>query len=101
MMGYCAQYIDEYSGLKQSGILSPLFYNIYVDDLMKKLSCEKLGCTIGGIYNYGTIFFADDIVLLNASERKMQKMIDICYKFGNKYCITLNPAKKLDICQYM
>ena len=50
------------SGLKQCGILSPLFYNIYVDDLTKQLSCEKLGCTIGGIYS-GTIFYADEIVL--------------------------------------
>ena len=59
-MGYCMQYIDINSGLKQGGILSPLFY-VYVDDLMKQLSCEKLGCTIGGI-NYGTIFYAGDIV---------------------------------------
>ena len=54
---------------------------------MKQLSCEKLG------YYYGTIFYADDIVLLGASARKMQKMIDICYKYGNKYGMTLNPAK--------
>ena len=83
MMGYCTQYIYLYSALKQSVILSPLFYNVYIDDLMKQLSCEKLGCTIGGIY-YGTLFYADDIVLLGASARKMQKMIDICYKYGNK-----------------
>ena len=80
-------------GLKQGGILSPLFYNIYVDDLMKQLSCEKLGCTIGGIYN-GTISYADDIVLLGASARKMQKMIDICYKYGNKYGIYIKSCKK-------
>ena len=35
--------------------------------------------------------------MLGASARKMQKMIDICYKYGNKYGITLNPAKKLDV----
>ena len=32
-------------------------------------------------------FFADEIVLLGASVRKMQKMIDICYKF------VINPAE--------
>ena len=51
-----------------------------------------MGCTIGGIY-YGTIFCADGIVFLGASASKMQKMIDICYKYGNKYGIMLNPAK--------
>ena len=39
------------------------------------------------------LFYADDIVLSRASARKMQRMIDICYKYGNKYGITLNPAK--------
>ena len=31
--------------------------------------------------------------MLGASVRKMQKMIDICYKYGNKYGITFNLAK--------
>ena len=63
IMGYCTQYVDIYGGLEQGSILSSLFYNVYVDGLMKQLSCEKLGCTIGGIY-YGTIFYADDIVFV-------------------------------------
>ena len=63
--------------------------------MTKQLSCEKLGCIIivySGIYD-GTIFYADDIVLLVASARKMLKMIEICYKYWNKYGITLHPAK--------
>ena len=72
--------------------MSPLFYNIYVDDLMKQLRCEKLGCTVGGIY-YGTIFYTGDIVLLGASTRKTQKMIEFGFKYANKYGITLNSAK--------
>ena len=62
------------------GILSPLFYDIYDDDLIKPISSEKLGCIIGGIY-YGTIFYADNIVLLGTSTCKMQKMIEIYYNY--------------------
>ena len=80
--------------------MSPLFYYVYVDDLMKQLSCEKLGCSIGGIC-FRAIFYTDDIVFLGASARKMQKMIDICYKCAKKYGNEINPAKKLDIYQYM
>ena len=43
---------------------------------MKQLRCQKLSCTIGGIY-YGAIFYADDNVLFGALARKMQKMIKI------------------------
>ena len=93
MIRYFTHYIDIYIvNLSKVVFFTPLFYNIHVDYLMKQLSCEKLGCIIGGKY-YRTIFYADDIVLLGASTRKMQKMIDICYKYGNKYGITLNPAK--------
>ena len=78
MMGCSTQYINIYSGLQQGGTFSSLFYNIYVDNLMKQLSSEKLSCTIAEIY-YGTIFYAHDIVLLGASKRKMQKKIEIFY----------------------
>ena len=37
----------------------------------------KLGCSTNGVY-YGTIFSADDIVLIGALVRKVQAMIDVC-----------------------
>ena len=59
--GYLTDYIVINSGVKQGGILSPLFYNIYVDDLMCMLRNANLGCSIGGKF-FGAIFYADDIV---------------------------------------
>ena len=41
--GYCTEFITINSGVKQGGILSPLFYNVYVDDLMKELKHKNLG----------------------------------------------------------
>ena len=71
MQGLLTDYISINSGVKQGGILSPVFYNIYVDDLMKELIHASLGCTIGGLY-YGTIVCADGIVLLGASVDEMK-----------------------------
>ena len=48
MQGLLRDYITINSGVKQGGILSPMFYNIYVDDLMKELMHASLGCTIRG-----------------------------------------------------
>ena len=45
--GYCANYFDIKNGVKQESIMSPMLYNICVDDLIKKLMCEKLGYVIG------------------------------------------------------
>ena len=62
--GYLSDYIDIRSGIKQGASMSPVLYNIYVNDLMKKLKVENLGCNIRNEH-YGTIFYAD--VLLSGS----------------------------------
>ena len=85
------------SEVKQGGILSSLFYNTYVDELMNTLIEADLGCNIGSIY-YGTVFYADGIVLLGASVMKVQQMLNICYTYCNKYGIYLNSAKSKWMC---
>ena len=60
--------IDIHNGVKQGGIMSPHMFNVYVDDLMTKLLCEKLGCMIGKFCS--AIFYADDIILISASRIK-------------------------------
>ena len=97
LSGYYSENISINSGVKQGGILSPLFYNIYVDELMTTLIKADLGCNIGGI-NYGTVFYADDIVLLGASVMKVQQMLNICYTYCYKYGIYLNSAKSKWMC---
>jgi hypothetical protein len=67
-------------------------YNVYVDELMSRLLRAKLGCMIGD-FVYSAVFYADDIVLLSSSRRKMQRMIDICYEYGLQYGITFNAKK--------
>ena len=34
------------TGVKQGGILSPLLFNLYMDDLSRKLNLCKTGCVI-------------------------------------------------------
>ena len=97
LSGYYWEYIGINSGVKQGGILSPLFYNIYFDELMTTLIKADLGCNIGGIY-YGTVFYADDMVLLGASVMKVQQMLNICYTYCYKYGIYLNSAKSKWMC---
>ena len=36
------------NGVRQGGILSPIFFNVYMDDLSVTLKNSKLGCCING-----------------------------------------------------
>ena len=53
---------------------------------MKTLKKATLGCSINGVY-YGTKFYADDIVLISASVRKVQAMIDVCCMYCKQFRI--------------
>ena len=95
--GYLSDYIDIRSDIKQGGLMSPVLCNIYVNNLMKKLKVENLRCNICNEH-YGTIFYADDVVLLSGSVVNMQKMINICYDYVVKFGICFNPKKTKWVC---
>ena len=79
-------------GTKQGGISSPGFFSVYVDDLVKILRNSGVGCHMIRVF-VGCILFADDLALLAPSRYALQKMIDLCQVYCDKYCLQFNAAK--------
>ena len=50
-------------GTKQGGILSPDFFALYIDDLIKILRLKGIGCHILNLF-VACILFADDMTLM-------------------------------------
>ena len=79
-------------GTKQGGILSPDFFAIYIDDLIKELRKSKVGCHVLGVF-IACILFADDMTLLAPTRHAMQHLLEICDQYCLKFCLKFNVAK--------
>ena len=69
------------NGVRQGSILSPYFFNAYVDDLSIKLNNLDIGCVIGSlIVNH--LLYADDLVLISPSSRGLYRLLRECEQYG-------------------
>ncbi len=87
-----SEYFGVQNGIRQGGIISPLLYTVYADELINRLELEGIGCHIGSKY-YGAICYADDMQILCPSVCGIQSMINICAECWIEYDITYNEKK--------
>ena len=74
------------NGVKQGGIISPVLFNVYMDDLSCVLNSSNIGGRFGGeIVNY--LSNADDLCLIYLSSAGMQKLLNVCSKYATKHSL--------------
>ena len=79
-------------GVRQGGVLSPMLYTLYIDDLIKQLRNRKLGCALKGLY-VGVLAFADDLALLSNDPSELQEMLEIAHQYTLDWRYKINPNK--------
>lgn len=80
------------NGVKQGGILSPVLFNVYMDDLSKELNKCNTGCLIGAsIVNH--LMYADDLVIFSPYSAGLQQLLKVCSDYGSDNDIIFNPTK--------
>ena len=84
------------AGVRQGGVLSPDFYSIYVDDLIKKLKQTNKGCYFGKHFAAG-LFYADDMAILAPSIKGLQLLLDVCGDYCLEWDIALNAKKSRNL----
>ena len=77
------------NGVRQGAVASPIFFNVYTDDLFKALRKSGFGCEIDNLY-YGLFSYADDSALLAPSREALQKMVSICEEFFDFHGIEIS-----------
>ncbi len=89
--GATSQGIRNRRGLLQGSSLSPLLFNVFLDDLLQKLNQEaklKMGST-----ESNNAHFADDGNLHADNANTLQQLLDVCHKWSTHNGISFAPQK--------
>ena len=89
----CSEMFTVSNWVGQGGILSPLFFSMYMDGLSEILCRTECGCTMGGrMINH--LMYADDLVA-----KGLQRLVEICAAYGDIHDIKFNHTKT--VCMYL
>ncbi len=78
----------------QGGILSPYLFNIYIDDLSKRLNECKTGC-INGTLLLNHLMYADDLEMFAPYSSGLQMLLNICSEYGIEADVKYNAIKSM------
>jgi len=96
--GCLSGYFSILNGVRQGGVLSPLLYCVYIDQLLVRLAQSGCGCFIGRNF-VGALAYADDIVLVCPTASALRKLLSLCDAFAGEYDMKFNaPKSKLLVC---
>lgn len=82
------------NGVRQGSLCSPKMFALYVDGLSELLINSNIGCYIANVC-FNHVFYADDLCLIAPSAIALQKLINICSKYGIQHDIVYNPLKSV------
>ena len=80
--------------VRKGGILSPYLFIVYINDLSNMLNSAGIGCHIHHCC-INHVFYADDICVIAPSPSGLQRLLNICAKFGLENDAEYNPIKWL------
>ena len=90
--GEMGEYIPVEKGVRQGGILSPLLFKLYIDDVLNEISAGGDGCKFG-VLQMNILAYADDLVLLARSRSQLGRLYKILEKGMNERKLLINKNK--------
>jgi hypothetical protein len=96
--GITTDWFNVSTGLRQGCLLSPLLFNLYINDLVNVIKQSCTGIPIGG-ENVCILMYADDLVLLARNERDLQNMLDVLAHWCQQWNVKVN-AEKTEIVHF-
>ena len=85
------------NGFKQGGIISPILFNMYMDDLSIALNNSGIWGYLGDAF-LNHLCYADDICLISLSSSGMQQLLNMCQNYATNHQLIYNSAKSFSLC---
>ena len=82
------------NGVRQGGVLSPLLFNVYINDLSIQLSQTGIGGSIDGKF-VNHMIYADDLCVISLSSSGLQSLLNICTNYRQLQDLTFNAKKSV------
>ena len=80
-------------GLKQGCNLSPLLFNIFINDFLTEISMSFTHSPLLNGIPINGLMYADDLVLISKSEEGLQNLLDMLHRFTESWFLQVNKSK--------
>lgn len=90
--GKCTQYFDYEKGVQQGNPLSPLLFNIFVNDIFEAVKNDSQ-VTLDGTNFFNTLMYADDLIIMATTPEGLQKSLDGLSAYCKKWMLNVNVKK--------
>ena len=81
------------NGVRQDGILSPMLFNLYINDVSIRLTYSGIGGTLGGKFAKNHMIYADDLCIVSISSSGLQTLLKMCTDYYDLHDIKFNAKK--------
>jgi endonuclease/exonuclease/phosphatase family metal-dependent hydrolase len=94
--GCVTHFIRLEAGVRQGGVLSPVLFSIFMDEIIERVKSSNVGCYMNSICCC-IFLYADDIILLSPTVHGLQVLLNVCEKYLIEVGMSINVKKSVSI----
>ena len=87
------EWFDVNTGLRQGCLVSPVLFNIYINDLAMLIKERCTGIQLENGEQLCLLLYADDIALMAENEQDLQEMLNVLDEWCNNWDVLVNTKK--------